>query len=337
MGRRLTDEDEGLHALGPAGNWNESRYLDFWDAASGVGGWFRMGQRPNEGHAEMSACLYLPDGTTAFDYQRVPITANSLTAGPLSWEVGEPWRANRVSYAGEMIVLQDPWVLTDPKTAFTTSPRRRVSLRLDSATTGVGTTLGQDQDQVSLVFLPGQAEGHYQHLAEVSGTVAVGADAWDVHGRGGKDHSWGPRNWHAKRWLRWLTASVDDGNGFMLTRSVSGDGSLQRRGGYLLRDGEFLVVEGFRMHNTYAAAPHHELVRSTVGITVAGQDLTATAEPAHWLPLRHRQPGPDGAPATLRIVKSPVTWTWGDGRTAAGHLEFHDLLASDGVPVGLHE
>ena len=37
--------------------------------------------------------------------------------------------------------------------------------------------------------------------------------------------------------------------------------------------------------------------------------------------------------ALLRIVKQPAEWTFSDGRSAAGHLEYHDLV-EDGVCVG---
>ena len=32
MGYLLQDLDEYTHPIGPASNWNESRYIDFWDA-----------------------------------------------------------------------------------------------------------------------------------------------------------------------------------------------------------------------------------------------------------------------------------------------------------------
>ena len=70
MGTKLVDADEGVHEVGTASNWNESRYVDFWDAGQRLGGWFRIGNRVNEGHAEMSACLYLPDGRIAFFFER---------------------------------------------------------------------------------------------------------------------------------------------------------------------------------------------------------------------------------------------------------------------------
>ena len=63
-----------------------------------------------------------------------------------------------------------------------------------------------DQTQELLIFLPGQADFHYQHMTRVVGTIRLGDGVHNVDGRGGKDHSWGSRNWHAKIYLRWLIA-----------------------------------------------------------------------------------------------------------------------------------
>ena len=73
MGVRLTKDDEGMHQPGGEINWNESRYIDFWDADRHLGGWFRIGARPNAHYAEMSACLFLPDGRVAFAFERAEI------------------------------------------------------------------------------------------------------------------------------------------------------------------------------------------------------------------------------------------------------------------------
>ncbi len=69
MGIRLTEYDEGVHHPGDQINWNESRYIDFWDPQRRTGGWFRIGARPNARYAEMSACLFLPDGRVAFAFE----------------------------------------------------------------------------------------------------------------------------------------------------------------------------------------------------------------------------------------------------------------------------
>ena len=59
---RLSEQDEYPHTIEQAENFNESMYINLFDHAQQIGGWFRIGNRPNEGHAEVSCCLYLPDG-----------------------------------------------------------------------------------------------------------------------------------------------------------------------------------------------------------------------------------------------------------------------------------
>jgi hypothetical protein len=339
MGTPLTFDDEGVHAPGDQVNWNESRYIDFWDPVRQVGGWFRIGARPNARYAEMSACVYLPSGQVAFAFDRAEIAGNALSAagrsGVQSWEIVEPWATSKVGFVGEMSVFDDGWVLNDPKRAFTTSPKLAADIDLTCTTAGgLGATMGQDQDQHHLVFLPGQADFHYQHMTHVTGTIRLGDVSYDVDGRGGKDHSWGPRNWHAKIFLRWLTCCVDDANGFMLTRSVGP--TAERRSGFLLVDGEFRVVDGYEIANTYAGAPNYECRQ--VGVTVRAGDAEwhATGTPRNWLPARHRQTSPEGVETLLRIIKHPAEWSLADGRSATGHLEYHDVMV-EGVPVGLHE
>jgi hypothetical protein len=334
MGTLLNDADEGLHEVGPASNWNESRYVDFWDSRQRLGGWFRIGNRVNEGHAEMSACINLPDGRAAFFFERPRITRNTLRAGNQSWEILEPWRENRVRYSGEVLLLEDPWSLVDPKRAFASAPRTKAHVDLVCRSTGLATVMGFDQDHIDRIFLPGQADLHYQHLARSNGTVRIGDQQWRIDDAGGgKDHSWGARNWHAKIYLRWLIASVDDDNGFMLVRAV---GPTKRtRSGFVLEQGRFHVVDDFEMHNEYAGSPRFELRRVGLAIRSGNRTWLANGEPQAWLPLRHRQKNERGEEALLRIVKSPANWTFG-GRAAEGMCEYHDLMV-DGQPVGLHD
>jgi hypothetical protein len=338
MGVRLDDGDEGMHVPGDESNWNESRYVDFWDPARRTGGWFRIGARPNARYAEMSACIYLPDGRVGFAFDRAEIGANTLdvdgASGRQTWEIVEPWRTTRVRYTGELSLFDDPWTLTDPKSAFRSSPKVETDVELLCTTEGLGATMGQDQDQHHLIFLPGQADFHYQHMAHVTGTIRLGDTTYEVDGRGAKDHSWGPRNWHAKIYLRWLICCVDDDNGFMLVRSVGP--TTERRSGFVWADRRFRVVDRFDMKNRYAGPPWYQLERSDVSVRAGDVEWTATGIPQNYLPARHRQAGPDGGEAILRLVKQPAEWRFVDGRTATGHLEYHDIM-HDGVPVGLHD
>ncbi|SNQ49272.1 conserved hypothetical protein [Frankia canadensis] len=332
--RRLGDADEGIHPVGPELNWNESRYIDFRDPESGIGGWFRIGMRPNEGRAEMSACVYLPDGRAGFFFERAPIDGNGLTAGGQRWSIGDPYRENTVRYRGPMLLLDDPWAMTDPKRAYQDSPRVDAEIDLTVHSTGLSTVMGREQWHIDRIFLPGQADWHYQHLCRSVGTVRLGDQTWRVDGRGGKDHSWGPRNWHAKIYLRWLICAVDDDTGFMLVRAVGP--TKKTRGGFVLDGGEFHVVDDFTFRSRYGPGPRHVLESVSVTATVGARSWSATGTPQGWLPVRHRQPGPDGREALLRIVKSPTVWTWSDGRAGSGHNEWHDLVV-DGIPIGLDD
>ena len=90
---RLEPEDDLFHAPDDDQNYNESRYYNFLAApsevgTSGFGGWVRMGNRPNEHYAEMTVCLYLPDGRVGFMFKRPHIEGHvAHDAGGLKFDV----------------------------------------------------------------------------------------------------------------------------------------------------------------------------------------------------------------------------------------------------------
>ena len=128
---RLEPQDDLMHEVEAASNYNESRYYNFSDRRSGVGGWVRMGNRPNEGYAEMTVCLYLPDGRVGFMFKRPRIESNEAhDAGGLRFEVVEPYREHRIAYDGTVCVLDRPRDMADPRTAFRENPHERCTLDL---------------------------------------------------------------------------------------------------------------------------------------------------------------------------------------------------------------
>lgn len=334
--RKLTIPDNYMHFPGPQSNWNESRYIDFYDTENQVGGWLRIGMRPNECFAEMSACVNLPDGRTAFHYERAPINGNSLNAGGQSWLIGDPFRSVVVNYAGPMTVLDDPWLLTDPKTAFTSSPRADVRISLRSETEGLDAVMGSDQDHIDQIFLPGQADWHYQHLCWTTGTITIDDTVYKINGAGGKDHSWGPRNWLAKIYLRWLIAATPDRSfGFMLQRAVGP--TKEVLGGHIWENGTFRLADRIDINNSYETESPHRLIKTELTVQSGDRTWSATGTPQTWLPLRHRSADEHGNPALLRIVKSPTKWIFGDKRIGEGMCEIHDRIDDNGVPAGLHD
>ncbi len=61
----LTPADELTHAPGHERHFNESVYTNAFDHERRFGGWIRLGNRANEGYAELAVCLFLPDGRMA--------------------------------------------------------------------------------------------------------------------------------------------------------------------------------------------------------------------------------------------------------------------------------
>ncbi|MBW2698248.1 MAG: hypothetical protein JRE70_17335, partial [Deltaproteobacteria bacterium] len=72
----LVPEDDFTHPLGPEPNFNESMYFNFFDPEQGIGGFVRLGNRANEGRAEMTVCLFMADGRVLFTFNRAPIDDN---------------------------------------------------------------------------------------------------------------------------------------------------------------------------------------------------------------------------------------------------------------------
>ena len=148
MGVRLEPADEYTHELGPEPNFNESMYINLFDPAQRLGGFFRLGNRANEGYAEMTVCLYLPDGRVGFMYKRPTITDNdALDAGGLTWEVVTPFEELTVRYEGKVVMLDDPTEMADPKAAFTDNPYDECEVELTFLGQGRPSMFGGEPDR----------------------------------------------------------------------------------------------------------------------------------------------------------------------------------------------
>ena len=138
---RLEPQDEYTHPIEEEKNFNESMYINIFDPASRLGGWFRVGNRPNEGYAEMTCCIYLPDGKVGFMFGRPEISNNdALDAGGLKFEILEPLKKLRLSYDGKMLLLKNPNEMARPRKAFTENPL--VDCKVDLVYAGVAPVSG---------------------------------------------------------------------------------------------------------------------------------------------------------------------------------------------------
>jgi len=121
-----------MHELGPEPNFNESMYFNFYDPEVRLGGFVRLGNRPNEGRGEMTVCLWLPDGRVAFMFQRPEVRTNdAFDAAGLRFEVVTPFERLDVAYDGTVLLLDDPLAMADPRVAFTSNPTATSQIRLE--------------------------------------------------------------------------------------------------------------------------------------------------------------------------------------------------------------
>jgi hypothetical protein len=337
MGVRLDPSDEYMHELGPEPNFNESMYINLFDPAQQVGGFFRLGNRANEGYAEMTVCLYLPDGRVGFMFKRPAITSNdALDAGGLTWTIIRPFEELRVDYHGRVVLLDDPAQMADPKQAFTDNPYAECEAHLTFTGQGRASMFGGEPDQPHET--PGEefAKGHYEQLCAGRGTLRVGDDEWELEGFGLRDHSWGPRYWQAPWYYRWLTANVGPDFGFMASRVARqyGEGT---RGGFVWEDGRLHYCDGLELHSDYAGSDtYHQAIRATLTSGREQRSWSFTGRVLSLIPLRNRRHTPEGELLVTRISEGMTEWTMDDGRVGYGLSEYLDQLV-DGQPVGQAE
>jgi hypothetical protein len=328
MGMRLDPQDEYLHPPGPEATFNESMYFNMYDPSRRLGGFLRLGNRAHERHAEMTVCLYLPDGRVAFMFRRPEIASNdSFDAGGLRFEVIQPFEELHASYTGRVVLLDNPMDMANPGKAFADNPHEDGSVELTF--TGVSTMFGGVPTTTREAAGEEFAAAHYEQLTAAAGTVTVGADRWEVHGFGLRDHSWGPRTWQAPWYYRWLTANFGPTFGFMGSRVARQDGP-GRRGGFVWDGTALHVCRQFTLTTTWAGAESHH---DTIDATLSNGDR-------HWhvrgrvlslIPLRNRRDD-----QITRISEGMTEWRLDDGRIGYGLSEYLDQIV-DSKPVGLAE
>jgi hypothetical protein len=314
----LKPEDDYTHPLGPEPNFNESMYFNFFDTRRALGGFLRLGNRANEGHAELTVCLYLPDGRVLFSFQRPAIANNdAFDAGGMRFEVLEPGQRLRTRYEGAVLELADPRAMADPGRAFRESPKRRV--RVDLVHDAVGPLYGSAGDESEAEKPADQqfARAHYEQHMHVTGSLAIEGEVHEIDGYGLRDHSWGPRYWQAIHSYEWLTLNFGPDLGAMVSViQRDPEGRNIRRGGVLVRGDVLEPLVDARVEADYdEGGLYHRRVRAKV-TTAGGEELAIEGEVQGFIPLRNRREG-----RVTHIGEGMTRWRLGD-RVGYGLSEF---------------
>jgi len=321
--------DEFMHQPTDNPQFNESAYYNLVDNDSGFAVLIRMGNRVNEGHAEVTVLVYLPDGGAAIRFDRAPIANNdAFDAAGLKFDVVEPLQTIDVTFDGTAYRLNKGTDLADPKTAFTTSPvvPLKLQLRYDNLVPvyglGGGSGIQGAEDAIAI--------GHYQGPCRVVGWVELDGGRKQISGLGYRDHSWGPRKWQGPSYWRWLSCLADDKNGFVAWTQKIGD-TRSPGNGMVMRDGALDLVTRVEISSEYGSdKPHYPQTMAVTMQTESGELVTTTGEVFHNVPLRHRREG-----VTARLAEVLVKFDI-NGTVGYGICEYHDLMNND-VPAGMIE
>jgi len=328
-GFRLVPDDELPHPPDDASNFNESVYMNAFDPRQRLGGWMRLGNRVNEGYAELSVCLYLPDGRVACQFGRPSIERNDrFEAGGLRYESTQPFERQEMAFAGEVMLLDDPSLLRDPKALFASAPR--VPATVSWVGTAVSPAHGGEPttpDQETL-YGPEFSRWHFNQHTRNVGTMRVGDDEWAIDGFGWRDHSWGPRYWQVIYAYRLLLANFGEDRGFMLLKNIAADGRA-RRLGVVLVDGDYEDVLDLDLTTDWSADRDPERMR--IAVRTPNRRETIEARVLTLAPLRNRRRVGDDT-LVSRIAEGFTEFTW-NGRTGYGMTEYIERV-EDGVPVG---
>ncbi len=330
---RLDPQDEYTHTPEAAKNYNESMYFNMYDPAQRIGGWFRIGNRPNEHYAEMSCCLYLPDGKVAFIFKRAEIASNdAMDAGGMRIDVIEPFRRLKVTFEGDACLLSDPHQMANPKKAFAENPMVKVAMSLDY--TGVspmdgGEIVNEDGSKLALDPEKSFLRGHYEQHMAAAGTISVDGRSWTVDGYGVRDKSWGPRHWQAISWYKWLPMNFGPDFGMVMTVSGTPDG--QRASGMVFEDGRYWPIEDARIEAEFDENWYQKSL--TAWCRTEKGEYRVDGKVLSLIPLRNRRTAPDGSMLSTRITEGMTEYRC-NGKVGYGLSEFLDQVI-DGVPVSV--
>jgi hypothetical protein len=286
---RLGVEDDLMHPVSADASHNESMFFNFFDNERGSGGFVRIGNRPNEGHAEMTFCVFLADGSMLFQWGRPAISGNDeLNAAGLRFEVLDPGKLLHIEFTGDAVHLTDPLQMSNPGEAMRSSPKVPTELVLTCRATSpmVGSASGSPS---AVIFLDGV--GHYQQACAYDGHVAHAGTRTPVQALGVRDHSWGRRVWQDLFMDRSYWVCFGEDLTFIACKTWNDKDRAPDEMGCVIDDGDAFRLRKIGLVSRFApgTARHSGLTLDLED--ERGKQYRLEAEALTYVPLRHRKPG----------------------------------------------
>jgi hypothetical protein len=199
-----------VHPPGSDRRWRESYYFSFFDARHGIGGFSSIGKRAASGHSGSINVLWGPDRPSllASEYDTFTTLDDDHLVAGLRYTSDEPFGPWRLTFDGQ---LNDGGSGVEPDVAafgpVADSKADSVDVSYDLTFTPTHPPyIYRENVAWSELFT-----GHVDEVGTVRGSVTIAGETIDIDGRGGKDHSWGVRNWFAPTEWRWIDLVSETG------------------------------------------------------------------------------------------------------------------------------
>ena len=325
----ITVQDEFQHPVGPEDQWNESYYFNLYDPVAHIGGFSRIGIRPNEGTIDGALLLFLPDGALAVTRQVREQTENTddVEVGGIRYERLEPLKTWRVTWAGTAAVLPRPEEMVNPEGPSGIEFRElAVDLTFECLSRPVSGREAEEVSEATQALGVDLVLGHFEQAGRWTGSITLDGTEHPFSGHGNRDKSWGVRDWQGPSHWRWFSANFGDDLALGAVRIGFGDKEIQS--GWLWRADADPVRFTEVVVTTELAPDGLTQVRSVL-------DLRDEQGGAHHLEgeLLNVAPLPQAKDGRLTLINEGLArWTYGD-HVGYGISEYLHQLDAEGAPV----
>jgi hypothetical protein len=255
-----------------------------------------------------------------------------MDAGGMRFEVIEPFEHLRVTYDGNICLLENPLEMADPGTAFKRNPIVPCTVDLDYRAASKmygGRPVNEDGSDIEIDPEKSFAKAHYEQHVSAKGTICVGDERFEIEGHGLRDKSWGPRYWQAIHWYRWLPMNFGADFAMMISIVADEKGN-QKQSGMVLRDGEYVMIREARIESEWDENGYQTSLRAWA--RTDEREYEVEGRVLSLIPLRNRRQRPDGSTMHTRITEGMTEYRC-DGQVGYGLSEYLDQIV-DGRPVG---
>lgn len=281
-------------------NWQESALFTWFDAAAGLGGFYRLGHEPHNGSANCCFGVFTTAGERfRWNVSGVPMSAHERSATAMSLQ-------STRAELGEQLRLTAEF------------SQCAVDLRFDD--------YHPRFDYLDLVGVARDSfVGHHFEVAgRMYGRVLLNGREYRIDAQAYRDRSWGLRWWNRYRSARWWPIVFGPDLSLQVVHFLSADGKF-RRYGYLMRDGVPRRLKSSRI----------VLPVEDDAFTYRSAHLEVQSEDGERFVIDHRVV--DGIVLQVRgfaAVEGIGVATLADGRSGFGNLEANsNPLGGDQPPA----